>query len=146
MLFEREASQTLSPAFSVDCFQLGSLGMLALCIQLARRSPIIGAGVVGSATRRVDFSKMGNIPEDVSSEFFDWEILQRWAIDQGFIPESEWPKIAAKNLEIYNSELSSNSIAKILTALSCMPQQGPLLNPSFREAVATASALPRDRR
>ena len=146
MLFEREASQTLSPAFGVDCFQLGSLGMLALCIQLALRSPIIGAGVVGSATRQIKFSKTGNIPDDVCSEFFDWEILQRWAVDQGFIPESEWTKISAKNLEIYNSESSSNPSAKVLTALRCMPQQGPLLDQSFREAVATASALHRNRR
>jgi hypothetical protein len=101
---------------------------------------------VGSATRRIDFSKIGNIPEDISSEFFDWEILQRWAIDQGLIPESEWSRISATNLDIYNSALSSNPSAKVLKALSGVPPQGPLLDPAFREAVATAATLTRNRR
>lgn len=144
MMFVRDALAGRDPAFGIDQFEFRSLGMLALSIQLALERPIVGVGVFGSASRLSGAEGKENTMDE-AFHLFEWEILQRWALDNGYLPHSAWPNLADGNLKAYTKVTPGWATLDPLIALIANPGPGPFLSEAFKRAVENAYAWPQGR-
>lgn len=124
MLFNREIATRQPTIFGVDEFELSHLGELALCIHLSSSQSLVGVGGFGAAIRQTHSGRMDDTRGPSSREQIEWEILQRWCLDQGYIPQSEIQNIARPDTELNRSDLIS------------LPAEGPFLGQSFKQTVA----------
>jgi hypothetical protein len=123
MLFSREIATRLPTIFGVDEFELSHLGELALCIHISSTHSLVGVGCFGAAIRRTH-SGPENFTEGRSAqEQIEWEILQRWCLDQGHIRQNEIPNITRPDTKFNFADLMS------------LPAEGPFLDEIFKENV-----------
>ena len=133
MLFDREKAKLLPNRFGVDGFPLPHLGDLALCIHLSSMSPLIGVGVFGSAVRRIDLEPNRARAETRLVEHLEWEILQRWCLDNGYIQNSDAPRMVRPYTEANDSSFTT------------LPVHPPFLTAEFEQFVNEQFATERRR-
>jgi hypothetical protein len=124
MLFNREIATRQPAIFGVDEFELSHLGELALCVHLSSSQSLVGVGGIGAASRRTHSGPMDGTRGPSSKEQIEWEILQRWCLDQGHIKQSEIQNMAGPDTEFHRSNRIS------------LPAEGPFLSQSFKQTVA----------